>query len=44
MTRGGWVFLILSMAFVWGLTAWCYWKVFTTPDEHLVKPPDSLGG
>lgn len=44
MTLGGWVFLILSTAAVWGMTLWCYWKVLTIKDDHVVKPPDSLGG
>jgi hypothetical protein len=29
MTVLGWTFLIVSLAFVWGLTIWCYYKVFT---------------
>jgi hypothetical protein len=27
MTTGGWVFLSLSLAFVWGLALWCYARV-----------------
>lgn len=43
MNALGWLFLILSTVFVWGLTIWCFYKVLTvrTPIE---KPPDSLGG
>ena len=44
MTFGGWVFLTLSTLFVWGLAGWCYYKVFTVKDDHIVKPPDMLGG
>lgn len=44
MRLGGWIFLGISMLFVWGLASWCYYKVFTLPDEHVVKPPDMLGG
>jgi hypothetical protein len=44
ITPLGWLFLVGSVSFVTGLTGWCYWKVLTTPDEHTVKPPDSLGG
>jgi hypothetical protein len=44
MTIGGWIFLTVSLAFVWGLCGWCFYKVLTTPDDHVVKPPDSLGG
>jgi hypothetical protein len=35
MTPGGWITLILSLAFVWGLTIWCFYKVLTAPE-----PPD----
>jgi len=27
VTTGGWIFLTCSLAFVWGLAAWCYAKV-----------------
>ena len=33
MTIGGWILLIGSLGFVWGLAGWCYWKILTTP-EH----------
>ncbi len=41
----GWLVMVLSLVFVWGLTIWCFRKVLTAPPEdHVVKPPDSLGG
>jgi hypothetical protein len=43
MTPLGWVFLIVSLSFVWGLTGGCFYKVLTAPGE-IEKPPDSLGG
>jgi len=43
MTTGGWIFLILSTAFVWGLAGWCYWRVLRG-GAHIEIPPDSLGG
>lgn len=43
MTPGGWVFMIVSLAFVWGLTGWCFYKVLTVPETTEV-PPASLGG
>ncbi len=43
MTTLGWIFLALSMTFVWGLTAWCFYKVLTVKGE-IEKPPDLLGG
>ena len=39
MTPLGWIFLILSTAFVWGLTGWCFYKVLTLPPEHDVAEP-----
>lgn len=27
MRPEGWIFLCLSLSFVWGLAAWCYWKL-----------------
>jgi hypothetical protein len=45
MTAGGWVAMIASLAFVWGLTGWCFYRVLTAPPEdEVVKPPDILGG
>ena len=32
MTGAGWVFLIVSLTFVWGLAIWSYWKTLTAPD------------
>jgi hypothetical protein len=33
MTLLGWLFMIGSALFVWGLTLWCYVKVLTAPRE-----------
>ncbi len=44
MTLLGWVFLLTSISFVWGLTIWCFYKVLTTKEEGFVEPPASLGG
>jgi hypothetical protein len=30
----GWIFLILSLGFVWGLAAWCYYQVLTLPEKE----------
>ncbi|GMU64349.1 MAG: hypothetical protein AMXMBFR36_06230 [Acidobacteriota bacterium] len=43
MTTLGWVFLIASLTFVWGLTGYCFYRVLTAPGE-IERPPDSLGG
>lgn len=31
MTIGGWIFMVVSLAFVWGLAGWCYYRVLTAP-------------
>ena len=40
----GWVFLTVSLAFVWGLTGWCFYRVLTFSDAHPAEPPDKKGG
>lgn len=32
MTTLGWIFLTVSLTFVWGLTGWCFYKVLTARD------------
>lgn len=44
MTTLGWIFLIASLTFVWGLTGWCFRKVLTIKDpENLAEPPAGFG-
>lgn len=44
MTPLGWLFLIVSLSFVWGLTGWCFKKVLTIKDpEHVREPTVGLG-
>jgi len=31
LTPGGWLLLIGSLSFVWGLAGWCYYKVLSAP-------------
>ena len=33
LTPLGWTFMIVSLTFVVGLTAWCYMRVLTAPAE-----------
>jgi hypothetical protein len=33
MTLGGWLFMVVSVAFVWGLTFWCFRRVLSAPAE-----------
>ncbi len=33
MTTLGWMFLTVSLLFVWGLTGWCFYKVLTVKEE-----------
>lgn len=28
MTAAGWIFMTLSLTFVWSLVLWCYYQVF----------------
>jgi hypothetical protein len=39
MTALGWIFMLASLAFVWGLTLWCFRKVLSLPppDKETVK-------
>lgn len=38
MTALGWLFLAVSLTFVWSLTLWCYYKVLTFEED----PPDPV--
>ena len=33
MTALGWLFLVSSLLFVWGLTLWCFYKVLSFREE-----------
>lgn len=33
MSPAGWILLVVSLSFVFGLTGWCYYKVLTTTPE-----------
>jgi hypothetical protein len=33
VTIGGWVFMLSSLAFVWGLTGWCLHRVLHAPSR-----------
>ena len=39
MTVLGWIFLVVSLAFVWTLTAWCFYRVLNLPADHPVAEP-----
>ena len=38
MTIGGWVTMILSLGFVWGLTFWCFRRVLTGSGDEKAPP------
>jgi hypothetical protein len=45
MSPVGWLFLVVSVGFVVTLVAWCFYRVLSAPpQDHVVKPPDTLGG
>jgi len=31
MSVGGWILLVGSLTFVWGLAGWCYWRILRGP-------------
>ena len=33
MTMAGWLTLVFSLASVWGLALWCFYKVLTVREE-----------
>lgn len=43
MTIGGWIIMLLSLAFVWGLTGWCFYRVLTSAPEDVTETPVGLG-
>lgn len=43
MTIGGWITMIVSLAFVWGLTFWCFRKVLQNPEPETEKAPIGFG-
>ncbi len=38
MTTSGWIWMTVSLVFVWSLTFWCYRKVLTSPQDESVPP------
>jgi hypothetical protein len=42
MTVGGWVIMLLSLVFVWGLTGWCFYRVLTEAPEGVSGTPAGL--
>jgi len=35
MTTGGWTIMLLSLACVWGLALWCYYRVLSVPADGM---------
>ena len=33
MTIGGWILMVGSLSFVWGLAGWCYYKILKGPKD-----------
>lgn len=40
MTTGGWLFMLGSLAFVWGLAIWCVHRWLASPDAAGSPEPD----
>ena len=34
MTIAGWIFMLVSLVLVWGVTIWCYKKLLSAPKER----------
>ncbi len=34
MTIGGWILMVGSLTFVWGLAGWCYHRILTAPEDE----------
>ncbi|MGQ0764768.1 MAG: hypothetical protein ACT4OZ_03785 [Gemmatimonadota bacterium] len=41
MNTGGWITMVASLVFVWGLVIWCFWRVMKSPEEE--KVPTGFG-
>ena len=41
MTTLGWIFMTVSLTFVWAGTIWCYKRILSTPQEE--KAPSGFG-
>ena len=41
MTLGGWITMVVSLVFVWGLTFWCFKRVLASPQDE--KTPTGVG-
>lgn len=41
MTTAGWIFMIASLTFVWGIAIWCYGRMIfgPLPQDGGPKPP-----
>ncbi len=38
MTLGGWITMLVSLVFVWGLTGWCFRRVLASPKDEKAPP------
>lgn len=37
MNKGGWIFMLASLALVWGTTIWAYWRLLSAASEDLTR-------
>jgi hypothetical protein len=40
MTSGGWFFMLLSLALVWGMTIWAYIRLLSAPADRRNETDD----
>lgn len=38
MTALGWIFMLVSVTSVWGLAAYCFYRVLTAPEPPAEEP------
>ena len=38
MSTLGWIFMLVSLSFVWGLVIWCYARILRLPPDKVAKP------
>ncbi len=40
MNTGGWIFMLVSLALVWGTTIWAYTRLLTAPPQDAADEND----
>jgi hypothetical protein len=43
MTSAGWLFMLVSLTFVWTLAGWCYQRLLRQPASQVRDEPEDQG-